>query len=94
MVDEFTCCLHSRVYINSSMFRKHHQTSLKAASNAAEESVVHPLPALFRLLGLTPFKKVIICHLNCFSVLLEVYWFDLIMEVTCAAEFGNVNSDI
>jgi hypothetical protein len=57
------------------MFRKHHQTSLKAANNAAEESVVHPLPALFRLLGLTPFKKVIICHLNCFSVLLEVYWF-------------------
>ncbi|XP_062172671.1 DNA repair protein RAD5A isoform X2 [Alnus glutinosa] len=52
-----TILLSIRVYINSSMFRKHHQTSLKAASNAAEESVVHPLPALFRLLGLTPFKK-------------------------------------
>ncbi|KAE8037511.1 hypothetical protein FH972_010097 [Carpinus fangiana] len=52
-----TILLSIRVYINSSMFRKHHQTSLKAASNAAEESVVHLLPALFRLLGLTPFKK-------------------------------------
>ncbi|KAK7853707.1 dna repair protein rad5a [Quercus suber] len=45
------------VYLNSSMFRKHHQTSLKAASNATEESVVHPLPNLFRLLGLIPSKK-------------------------------------
>uniref|UniRef100_A0A2N9GMB7 SWI/SNF-related matrix-associated actin-dependent regulator of chromatin subfamily A member 3-like 2 n=1 Tax=Fagus sylvatica TaxID=28930 RepID=A0A2N9GMB7_FAGSY len=56
VVDEFTYCLQSSVYINSSMFRKHSQTSLKAASNA-EESVVHPLPNLFRLLGLIPFKK-------------------------------------
>ncbi|KAL3324815.1 hypothetical protein AABB24_038758 [Solanum stoloniferum] len=46
-----------RVHINSSMFRKSHQTSLKARSNAADDTVVHPLPTLFHLLGLTPFKK-------------------------------------
>ncbi|GMN56206.1 hypothetical protein TIFTF001_025324 [Ficus carica] len=45
------------VYINSSMFCKQHDTALKAASSSTEESVVHPLPTLFRLLGLTPFKK-------------------------------------
>ncbi|KAB2050412.1 hypothetical protein ES319_A13G244000v1 [Gossypium barbadense] len=45
------------VYINSSMFHKYQQTSLKAASNCNDESIVHPLPSLFRLLGLTPFKK-------------------------------------
>lgn len=39
------------------MFRKCQQTSLRAASNSSEESVVHALPTLFRLLGLTPFKK-------------------------------------
>lgn len=62
------------VYINSSMFRKHHQTSVKPTRPASEESTVHPLPNLFRLLGLTPFKKVF-CNVsllsNCFhSVLL------------------------
>ncbi|XP_006349076.1 putative SWI/SNF-related matrix-associated actin-dependent regulator of chromatin subfamily A member 3-like 2 isoform X2 [Solanum tuberosum] len=46
-----------RVHINSSMFRKSHQTSLKARSNPADDTVVHPLPTLFHLLGLTPFKK-------------------------------------
>ncbi|KAA8550241.1 hypothetical protein F0562_001925 [Nyssa sinensis] len=50
-----TIILSASVYINSSMFHKSHQTSLKAASN--EESVVHPLPTLLRLLGLSPFKK-------------------------------------
>ncbi|GLU19251.1 hypothetical protein SLE2022_355120 [Rubroshorea leprosula] len=52
-----TIHLSVRVYINSSMFHKHHQASLKAASDATEESTVHPLPSLFRLLGLTPFKR-------------------------------------
>ncbi|XP_010535657.1 PREDICTED: putative SWI/SNF-related matrix-associated actin-dependent regulator of chromatin subfamily A member 3-like 2 isoform X2 [Tarenaya hassleriana] len=52
-----TVLLSVSVYINSSMFQKHHQTSLKTASNSTEETVVHPLPNLFRLLGLTPFKK-------------------------------------
>ncbi|KAM3398977.1 DNA repair protein RAD5A [Capsicum galapagoense] len=46
-----------RVYINSFMFRKSHQTSLKARNNPADDTVVHPLPTLFHLLGLTPFKK-------------------------------------
>ncbi|XP_030453460.1 DNA repair protein RAD5A isoform X2 [Syzygium oleosum] len=45
------------VYINSSMFHEQKQASLKAASNVADESVVHPFPNLFRLLGLAPFKK-------------------------------------
>lgn len=52
-----TILLSISVYINSSMFRKCQQTSLRAASNSSEESVVHALPTLFRLLGLTPFKK-------------------------------------
>ncbi|CAK9150508.1 unnamed protein product [Ilex paraguariensis] len=52
-----TVLLSVSVYIDSSMFRKSHQTSLKVAANSADESVVHPLPTLFRLLGLTPFKK-------------------------------------
>ncbi|XP_020536255.1 DNA repair protein RAD5A isoform X2 [Jatropha curcas] len=41
----------------SALFHKNQQTSLKAASNSTEETIVHPLPNLFRLLGLTPFKK-------------------------------------
>ncbi|XP_042514328.1 DNA repair protein RAD5A [Macadamia integrifolia] len=52
-----TILLSVSVYINSSMFRKHHQKSLKLARNLNEESVVHPLPTLFRLLGMVPFKK-------------------------------------
>lgn len=45
------------VYLNSVMFHKHHQTSLKATANSTEETVGHPLSILFCLLGLTPFKK-------------------------------------
>ncbi|XP_020552343.1 putative SWI/SNF-related matrix-associated actin-dependent regulator of chromatin subfamily A member 3-like 2 isoform X4 [Sesamum indicum] len=52
-----TVVLAISVYINSSMFQKSHRTSLKASSNSAEESIVHPLPTLFKLLGLVPFKK-------------------------------------
>ncbi|KAI8573535.1 hypothetical protein RHMOL_Rhmol01G0285000 [Rhododendron molle] len=52
-----TIVLSVSVYINSSMFRKNHQTSLKAVSNSTDETVVHPLPTLFRLLALTPYKK-------------------------------------
>ncbi|CAO2814655.1 unnamed protein product [Amaranthus hypochondriacus] len=52
-----TIALNVSVYINSSMFQKNHQNSLKPAGNSSEESVVHPLPTLFRLLGIPPFKK-------------------------------------
>ncbi|CAH8387930.1 unnamed protein product [Eruca vesicaria subsp. sativa] len=52
-----TILLSVSVYINSSMFQKHSATSLKVASNTADESIFHPLPNLLRLLGLTPFKK-------------------------------------
>ncbi|EEF34931.1 DNA repair helicase rad5,16, putative [Ricinus communis] len=52
-----TILLSISVYINSALFRMHQQTSLKAVSNPTEETIVHPLPNLFRLLGLTPFKK-------------------------------------
>ncbi|XP_020110775.1 putative SWI/SNF-related matrix-associated actin-dependent regulator of chromatin subfamily A member 3-like 2 isoform X2 [Ananas comosus] len=45
------------VYINILMLRKHAQTSVKPAGIASEESTIHPLPTLFGLLGLTPFKK-------------------------------------
>ncbi|KAF2300662.1 hypothetical protein GH714_015032 [Hevea brasiliensis] len=52
-----TILLSISVYIDSAMFRKHQKTSLKAASHSNEETIIHPLPNLFRLLGLTPFKK-------------------------------------
>ncbi|KAM0954805.1 hypothetical protein TB2_022918 [Malus domestica] len=52
-----TILLSISVYINSSMFLKQNKTSLKAANNSTDETVVHPLPTLFRLLGLSPFKK-------------------------------------
>ncbi|KAL1544086.1 DNA repair protein rad5a [Salvia divinorum] len=45
------------IYANSSMFQMSQHMSLKAASNSAEESILHPLPTLFKLLGLIPFKK-------------------------------------
>lgn len=51
-----TILLSVSVYIKSSMFRKCHQTSFKAISSGADEST-HPLSALFKLLGLTPYKK-------------------------------------
>lgn len=43
------------VYINSSAIKKRHHASLKAAGN--DESVIHPIPTLFQLLGISPFKK-------------------------------------
>ncbi|KAJ1401748.1 Zinc finger, RING-type [Sesbania bispinosa] len=52
-----TIVLSVSVFINRSMFVKHHQVSLKDATNSTDESVFHPLPTLFRLLGLSPFKK-------------------------------------
>lgn len=52
-----TMALNVSVYINSSMFRKHHQNSLKTATNSSDEAVVHPLPTLFKLLRIAPFKK-------------------------------------
>ncbi|XP_019458903.1 PREDICTED: putative SWI/SNF-related matrix-associated actin-dependent regulator of chromatin subfamily A member 3-like 2 isoform X1 [Lupinus angustifolius] len=52
-----TIVLSVSVFINRSLFGKHHQVSLKDATNSTDESVFHPLPTLFRLLGLNPFKK-------------------------------------
>ncbi|KAL9994039.1 hypothetical protein Hdeb2414_s0022g00615481 [Helianthus debilis subsp. tardiflorus] len=45
------------VYINSSILHKSHQTSLKVPNSSTDETSMHPLPTLFRLLGLVPFKK-------------------------------------
>ncbi|XP_024984826.1 DNA repair protein RAD5A isoform X1 [Cynara cardunculus var. scolymus] len=45
------------VYINSSMLHKSHKTSLKVPSSSIDETAIQPLPSLFRLLGLVPFKK-------------------------------------
>ncbi|KAI3679441.1 hypothetical protein L2E82_51352 [Cichorium intybus] len=45
------------VYINSSMLQKTHQTSVKVPTNSIDETSIQPLPTLFRLLGLVPFKK-------------------------------------
>ncbi|KAF5819755.1 putative DNA helicase chromatin remodeling SNF2 family [Helianthus annuus] len=45
------------VYINSSILHKSHQTSLKVPNSSTDETSIHPLPTLFRLLGLVPFKK-------------------------------------
>lgn len=51
------------------MFAKHHQVSLKDAANSTDESVFHPLPTLFRLLGLNPFKEVIVGPVFLFPVI-------------------------
>ncbi|KAI3523337.1 hypothetical protein L1887_01398 [Cichorium endivia] len=45
------------VYINSSMLQKTHQTSVKVPTSSIDETSIQPLPTLFRLLGLVPFKK-------------------------------------
>ncbi|XP_028551128.1 DNA repair protein RAD5A isoform X2 [Dendrobium catenatum] len=52
-----TILLSVSVYLKSSMFRKSHQTSLKVTNCSTDESTIHPLPTLFKLLGITPFKK-------------------------------------
>ncbi|KAI3679436.1 hypothetical protein L2E82_51347 [Cichorium intybus] len=45
------------VYINNSMLQKTHQTSVKVPTSSIDETSIQPLPTLFRLLGLVPFKK-------------------------------------
>ncbi|KAH7680561.1 DNA helicase protein [Dioscorea alata] len=52
-----TILLSVSVYINGLMFHKQQNTLARLNRSATEESTVHPLPTLFRLLGLTPFKK-------------------------------------
>lgn len=52
-----TINLRVSVYINSSMLHKSHKTSLKVPSSSIDETAIQPLPTLFRLLGLVPFKK-------------------------------------
>lgn len=55
---------HDSVHINNLMIRKHHQMSLRSTNVAMEDLPFQPLPTLFRLLGLTPFKKVPTCDLG------------------------------
>ncbi|XP_076960860.1 DNA repair protein RAD5A-like [Bidens hawaiensis] len=45
------------VYINSSILHKSLQTSVKVPNASNDETSIHPIPTLFRLLGLVPFKK-------------------------------------
>ncbi|XP_076946038.1 DNA repair protein RAD5A-like [Bidens hawaiensis] len=45
------------VYINSSILHKSLQTSVKVPNTSNDETSIHPIPTLFRLLGLVPFKK-------------------------------------
>lgn len=52
-----TVLLCASVYINSSMFRDQKQSLPKAARVATDDSTFHPLPALFKVIGLAPFKK-------------------------------------
>ncbi|KAK3154235.1 hypothetical protein QOZ80_2BG0188000 [Eleusine coracana subsp. coracana] len=52
-----TVLLSVSVYINSSIFRDHKLSAPKAARVATEDSTFHPLPALFKLIGLAPYKK-------------------------------------
>ncbi|XP_040377121.1 DNA repair protein RAD5A isoform X3 [Oryza brachyantha] len=52
-----TVLLTVSVYINSSLFHGQKQSTPKAARAATEDSTFHPLPALFKLTGLSPFKK-------------------------------------
>lgn len=75
------------MYINILMLRKHAQTSVKPAGIASEESTIHPLPTLFGLLGLTPFKKVHfhICPCHTF---LQTYSFVLFQSSLSIDGFG------
>ncbi|KAM0832771.1 hypothetical protein ACQ4PT_064685 [Festuca glaucescens] len=50
-----TVLLSVSVYIDSSMFRDQKQSLPKRV--ATEDSTFHPLPALFKVIGLSPFKK-------------------------------------
>ncbi|KAG0480700.1 hypothetical protein HPP92_011558 [Vanilla planifolia] len=52
-----TILLSVSVYINISLFRKSHKTSITTTSSAPDETTIYPLPALFRLLGSVPFIK-------------------------------------
>ncbi|KAM3295517.1 hypothetical protein ACQJBY_038042 [Aegilops geniculata] len=52
-----TVLLSASIYINSSMFRDQKQSPPKATRAATEDSTFHPLPALFKVIGITPFKK-------------------------------------
>ncbi|CAO2045986.1 unnamed protein product [Urochloa humidicola] len=52
-----TVLLSVSVYINSSMFHDQKQSLPKAARVAPEDTTFYPLPALFKLIGLAPFKK-------------------------------------
>nr|KAJ0223507.1 hypothetical protein LSAT_V11C200062330 [Lactuca sativa] len=45
------------VYINSSILHTSHQTSVKVPTTSVDETSIQPLPTLFPLLGLIPFKK-------------------------------------
>ncbi|XP_078441095.1 DNA/RNA helicase protein isoform X2 [Wolffia australiana] len=49
--------LHVSVFIDVSLFGKQSNASLKSSLVSADETTVHPLPSLFRLIGLEPFKK-------------------------------------
>ncbi|XP_071711412.1 DNA repair protein RAD5A [Rutidosis leptorrhynchoides] len=55
LMDTINLCV--SVYINSSILHKSHKTSLKVPTSSNDETSIHPLPTLFRLLGLIPFKK-------------------------------------
>ncbi|VAI55354.1 unnamed protein product [Triticum turgidum subsp. durum] len=52
-----TVLLSASIYINSSMFRDQKQSLPKATRAATEDSTFHPLPALFKVIGITPFMK-------------------------------------
>ncbi|XP_020158013.1 DNA repair protein RAD5A [Aegilops tauschii subsp. strangulata] len=52
-----TVLLSASIYINSSMFRDQKQSLPKATRAAMEDSTFHPLPALFKVIGITPFMK-------------------------------------
>ncbi|XP_048535793.1 DNA repair protein RAD5A [Triticum urartu] len=52
-----TVLLSASIYINSSMFRDQKQSPPKATRAATEDSTFHPLPALFKVIGITPFMK-------------------------------------
>ncbi|XP_066321736.1 LOW QUALITY PROTEIN: DNA repair protein RAD5A-like [Miscanthus floridulus] len=52
-----TVLLSVSIYINSSMFHDQKQSAPKAARVAPDDSTFHPLPALFKLIGLAPFIK-------------------------------------
>jgi hypothetical protein len=60
------------VYINIKMLQSTSQSQYKAGKTASDASTFQPVPLLFRLLGLVPFKKVDLVFLTFIIILIYI----------------------